>query len=79
MYPSQQAERFQVRLPEGLRDALKMRAAANRRSTNAEIVLMLERALASATAATGETLQGDTPAAASNDTALAGGPIHQRS
>jgi plasmid stability protein len=68
-----------IRLPDGLRDHLKTRAAENRRSMNAEVVFHLERALRSATAATGETLQGEAPAAASDETALAGGPIHQRS
>ncbi|TAY68440.1 Arc family DNA-binding protein [Rhizobium leguminosarum] len=45
MYPSQQAERFQVRLPDGLRERLKEVAQENRRSMNAEIVFHLERAL----------------------------------
>jgi len=36
-----------LRLPDGLRPALKARAALNRRSMNAEIVLLIEAALAS--------------------------------
>lgn len=41
-YPSQEADRFQVRMPEGLRDKLREAAAANGRSMNAEIVKRLE-------------------------------------
>lgn len=77
--PRQIEDKFIVRMPAGMRSMLKYRASQARRSMNSEILLMIERALASASAATGETLQGETPAAASNDTALAGGPIHQRS
>lgn len=41
-YPSDTAERFQVRLPDGLRDEIKAAAAANNRSMNAEIVARLQ-------------------------------------
>ncbi|WP_370194369.1 MULTISPECIES: Arc family DNA-binding protein [Aurantimonas] len=41
-YPSQLAERFQVRMPDGLRDRLRQAAEANKRSMNAEIVARLD-------------------------------------
>ena len=41
-YPSQLAERFQVRMPTGLRDRIAKAAAQNRRSMNAEILDTLE-------------------------------------
>lgn len=40
-YPSQQQDRFIVRLPDGMRDALKAEAEKNNRSMNAEIVARL--------------------------------------
>jgi plasmid stability protein len=40
-YPSQLAERFQIRLPDGLRDSIKASAESNRRSMNSEIVARL--------------------------------------
>lgn len=43
-YPSQLADRFQVRMPEGLRDRIREAADANSRSMNAEIVATLEKA-----------------------------------
>lgn len=43
-YPSELAERFQVRLPSGLRDRIKEVAEKNKRSMNAEIVSTLEQA-----------------------------------
>lgn len=43
--PSRSADQFVVRLPEGLRDALKTRAASNNRSMNAEIVAILGAAI----------------------------------
>lgn len=64
MYPSQTAERFQVRMPEGLRARLTRAAHDNRRSMNAELVFHLERSLPSATAATGDMVGASTPAAA---------------
>lgn len=45
MYPSQEAERFNVRMPEGLRDRLRASAEENRRSMNAELIFHLDRAL----------------------------------
>lgn len=41
-YPSQLAERFQIRLPDGLRDRIRDEASQNNRSMNAEIVAALE-------------------------------------
>lgn len=38
---SQQADRFIVRLPEGMRDRIKREAEKNRRSMTAEIVITL--------------------------------------
>ncbi len=42
IYPSEQQERFIVRLPDGMRDKLKAAASDNNRSMNAEIVARLE-------------------------------------
>lgn len=42
-YPSDAAERFQVRLPPGLRDRIKAYAERHGRSMNTEIVRILER------------------------------------
>ncbi|WP_080570212.1 Arc family DNA-binding protein [Agrobacterium tumefaciens] len=36
------SDQVALRLPEGMRDKLKMRAVANRRSLNSEIVVCLE-------------------------------------
>lgn len=44
-YPSQLAERFQVRMPDGLRDRIRKSAEENKRSMNAEIVYLLTYAL----------------------------------
>jgi ParB-like chromosome segregation protein Spo0J len=41
MYPSASADKFMLRLPDGMRDTLKAAAKANGRSLNAEIVLRL--------------------------------------
>ncbi len=43
-YPSELAERFQIRLPPGLRDRIKATAEANGRSMNTEIVSTLAEA-----------------------------------
>ncbi|MCF3932886.1 Arc family DNA-binding protein [Acuticoccus sp. M5D2P5] len=40
-YPSQLAERFQIRLPDGLRDRIRDAAERNHRSMNAEILCVL--------------------------------------
>ncbi|EHS53017.1 hypothetical protein PDO_4479 [Rhizobium sp. PDO1-076] len=42
-YPSQLAERFQIRMPDGLRDEIKISADLNGRSMNAEIVQRLRQ------------------------------------
>ncbi|MDI7865065.1 Arc family DNA-binding protein [Rhizobiaceae bacterium n13] len=42
-YPSEMAERFQLRLPPGLRDRIKAYAESHGRSMNTEIVRVLER------------------------------------
>lgn len=41
-FPSETADRFQLRMPDGLRDQVRADAAANSRSMNAEIVARLE-------------------------------------
>lgn len=43
-YPSELAERFQIRLPEGMRDRIRAAAVENGRSMNAEIIDTLEQA-----------------------------------
>ncbi|KQT53684.1 hypothetical protein ASG43_17765 [Aureimonas sp. Leaf454] len=45
-FPSEAAERFQVRMPDGMRDRLRVAAEKNNRSMNAEIIDRLERSLA---------------------------------
>lgn len=54
------SERYIVRMPDGWRDAIKARAAQNRRSMNQEILSALECALG---VAAGGDLAGQTPAA----------------
>jgi hypothetical protein len=49
-YPSEEQDRFMVRLPEGMRDTLKAIAEANRRTMNAEIVARLEASFQSSAA-----------------------------
>lgn len=44
-YPSQMQDKFNLRLPEGMRDAIAERAKQNGRSMNSEIVQILEDAL----------------------------------
>lgn len=44
-FPSQEMDRFNVRLPTGMRDAIAERAKANGRSMNSEIVQILQDAL----------------------------------
>lgn len=44
-YPSEQQDRFIIRLPDGMRDKLAVVAKANGRSMNAEIVSRLEQTL----------------------------------
>ncbi|NJL06975.1 MAG: Arc family DNA-binding protein [Methylacidiphilales bacterium] len=43
--PRQKSQPMNVRLPDGMRDRIRQRAAANMRSMNAEIVHILDRAL----------------------------------
>ena len=45
-YPSDKADQYIVRFPDGLRDRLKDEAAKNNRSMNAEIVARLEESFA---------------------------------
>ncbi|SET74901.1 Arc family DNA-binding protein [Paracoccus homiensis] len=44
-YPSQTADRFMIRLPDGWRDVIKVEAAKNRRSMNSEIVEAIATAM----------------------------------
>nr|WP_195606431.1 Arc family DNA-binding protein [Klebsiella oxytoca] len=44
-FPSQEMDRFNVRLPSGMREAIAERAKANGRSMNSEIVSILEERL----------------------------------
>lgn len=69
-YPSQLADKYMLRLPDGWRDAIKARAATNRRSMNQEILTALEGLVGSAA---GEALGGNAPAAGINGTGLAPG------
>lgn len=69
-YPSQIADQVAVRLPDGWRDAIKVRAAMNRRSMNSEILAALESVVG---AAAGGQIGVEAPAAGSNNAALAGG------
>lgn len=40
------SDKYIIRLPDGLRTFIKVRAANNRRTMNAEILVLIERALA---------------------------------
>lgn len=89
-----QEVQFKLKMPEEIHRRLKEMAGANRRSLTSEIVLNLEKALLvneariifgdkaaselAALAATGDSFAGTAPAAALNETALAGGPINPR-
>ncbi|MBD2797244.1 Arc family DNA-binding protein [Xenorhabdus sp. 18] len=44
-YPSQEMDRFNIRMPVGMRDAIAKRAETNGRSMNSEIVSILDNAL----------------------------------
>lgn len=44
-FPSQEMDRFNVRLPSGMRDAIAQRAEKNGRSMNSEIVQILSDAI----------------------------------
>lgn len=78
MIVSRLSEQVNLRLPDGMRQAIAARAAENGRSMNSEVIKIFERALASATAATGEGFADTAPAAASDRAALAGSAIDQR-
>lgn len=43
--PGRGADQVVLRLPEGMREKLKARAVANRRSMNSEIIVVLEKVL----------------------------------
>ena len=43
--PSRTADKFMLRLPDGMRDKIEALARANNRSMNSEIVLRLEKSL----------------------------------
>lgn len=42
----QQADKFVIRLPEGMRDRIRQNAEANRRTMNAEILHYIDKAIA---------------------------------
>ncbi len=42
-YPSEEQDRFMVRLPDGMRELVSQAATKNKRTMNAEIVARLER------------------------------------
>lgn len=44
-YPSQLQDKFNLRLPDGMKDAIAERAKANGRSMNSEIIQMLQYAI----------------------------------
>lgn len=44
-FPSQEMDRFNVRLPAGMREALAERAKSNGRSMNSELILIIDEAL----------------------------------
>ncbi|MBT0780583.1 Arc family DNA-binding protein [Paracoccus sp. pheM1] len=44
-YPSQMADRFMIRLPNGWRDKIKEEAARNHRPMNSEILAAIETAM----------------------------------
>lgn len=44
-YPSEKQDQYMLRMPDGMRDALKAKAAENKRSLNAEIVSRLQASL----------------------------------
>ncbi|RJT47248.1 Arc family DNA-binding protein [Rahnella woolbedingensis] len=44
-FPSQEMDRFNVRLPAGMRESIAERAKANGRSMNSELILIIDEAL----------------------------------
>lgn len=77
MYPSQEAERFNVRMPEGLRERLRQSAEDNHRSMNSELIFHLDRALPLHVrkAATGEGSKANAPAAVRKSGARQSAPL----
>ena len=75
MYASDAADRFTLRLPDGMRHRIKLAAAANLRSMNSEVIFQLERAFPAPEAATGVGVGNQAPAAAQNTAARQGGDI----
>lgn len=65
--PSEAAEKFVVRLLDGMRDRIRREAKENVRSMNSEIVFPLRKALG---VAAGGELGQDTPAAEDDEAAL---------
>ena len=61
---------YMLRLPDGWRDAIKARAAVNRRSMNQEILIALEGLIGEAA---GAVVGAETPAAGNDNAALPGG------
>jgi plasmid stability protein len=43
--PSRSSDQFVIRMPDGMRDRIKTRSEANRRSMNAEVIVLLEAAM----------------------------------
>lgn len=72
---SRVADKFMLRMPDGYRQQLKIRAAVNRRSMNAEIISMIDRVLRDAPEATGEGFADTTPAASLNTSARQGADV----
>ncbi|MEY3774319.1 MAG: hypothetical protein RLZZ129_1099 [Verrucomicrobiota bacterium] len=66
-YPSEVADRFQVRMPDGLRDRIAEAAKASGRSMNSEIVHRLEGSFPSSDA---KPIEGRRPTKAEVDAAL---------
>lgn len=56
-YPSQMQDKFNLRFPDGMRDAIAERAKANGRSMNSEIVQILQDALEAGNRTNEETQQ----------------------
>lgn len=69
---SRDDDKYMLRLPDGWRDAIKVRAARNRRSMNQEILTALASAFG---LAAGDTVPSNTPAAEDDKAALPGGFI----
>lgn len=46
-YPSERADRFMLRFPDGLRDCVRDRADKNERSMNSEIIFLIKKGMES--------------------------------